>query len=89
MQVFKIGIALGAGWEIGQALTNGFAYALNKKSRQHYRETYRNATAAAHQAAKNYTGPTVVKEDVYSGPPAAKYGPYQSHRSNETPTDGA
>jgi hypothetical protein len=43
--VLKIGIALGAGWEIGRALPEAVAHALNKDSRAHYRRTYRRSMA--------------------------------------------
>ncbi|AWN05467.1 hypothetical protein SEA_MOOZY_32 [Streptomyces phage Moozy] len=43
--LLKVGIAVGAGWEIGRALPEAIAHALNKDSRAHYRRTYRRATA--------------------------------------------
>lgn len=39
---FKIAVAVGAGVEIGRNLPEAFAYALNKKNREHYRKLYRD-----------------------------------------------
>lgn len=69
IQIFKIGIMLGAGLEVGKILPHVIESVLSKKARNSYKDAYRRGGASyeCKKARKDYAGPTVVQETPTPG----------------------